>query len=384
MRNFEELQEFIRANGNWKRLLRLPPYNLKAVTDCPWPGHENWTMLVYSLFDSDLRNPIVRQCRGTIVDGEGNVVCAPYIKFFNYGDSNCPELEGKLFINEKLDGQLVKAFKYKGDLFWVSNGGWDVNALGEEGTNVFKRALGSAELIDSNWSDCIPDGYTLMFELCSSDNKIICKYGAPELWLHGVRNADGDELDAYEFVAANHLPFRVPYLFDFETLDEAIATINTWDGEHHEGIVVRDANYNRVKVKCDDYLRIKFAKLLTTPKKIYNVWSEGEWDDLVKNQKVMAKIHELDDEINNLSFKVVKAYNIMSDLNVECDSRKIFADRVRKLVELGKIEKWEATLAFAAYGRPLDMFIGNFKQWQLTGSWKKYNTWKERLKSYSL
>lgn len=384
MRNFEELQEFIRANENWKRLLRLPPYNLKSVTDCPWPGHENWTMLVYNLFDSDLRSPIVRQCRGTIVDDEGNVICAPYIKFFNYGDNNCPELEGKLFINEKLDGQLVKAFKYEGELFWVSNGGWDVNALGEEGANVFKRALGAAELIDSNWSDCIPDGYTLMFELCSSDNKIICEYGEPELWLHGVRNADGDELDAYEFVEANHLPFRVPYLFDFETLDEAIATINTWDGEHHEGIVVRDANYNRVKVKCDDYLRIKFAKLLTTPKKIYNVWSEGEWDDLVKNQEVMAKIHELDDEINDLSFKVVEAYNIMSDLNVECDSRKIFADRVHKLVELGKMEKWEATLVFAAYGRPLDVFIGNFKQWQLTGSWKKYNTWKERLKIYNL
>ena len=35
MKNFEELQEFIRKNPNWKTLLKQPPYNLKSVVDCP-------------------------------------------------------------------------------------------------------------------------------------------------------------------------------------------------------------------------------------------------------------------------------------------------------------------------------------------------------------
>ncbi len=379
MKNFEELQEFIRKNPNWKTLLKQPPYNLKSVVDCPWDGHENWTLLMYNLFDSDLKNAIVRQCRGTIVDDKGNIICAPYIKFFNYGDSNCPKLDKELIINEKMDGQLVKSFKVDGQMFWVSNGGWDVNALGEDGSLAFKKAEALADSKDDTWRERIPDGYTLMFELCSSDNKIICEYGEPELWIHGVRNNEGDELDIYEFVEELHLPFKVPVKLPFNTIDEAIKTINTWDGKLHEGIVVRDRHFNRVKIKCDDYLRIKFAKGISTPKKLYNTWTDGEWDDLAKTPEILNKILEFDKHIKDLSSKVVDVFYLAKQLSNECSSRKEFYFKVKDLYDSAKIEKWHVSLILGVKDKTLNEFIENFKYHHLSNSWKHYKIWNDRL-----
>lgn len=382
MRNFEELQEFIRTHKDWKSLLKQSPYNLKSIVDCPWEGHENWTMLMYNLFDSDLKNTVVRQCRGTIVDDKGNVICAPYIKFFNYGDSNCPELKGQIFINEKMDGQLVKAFKHNGQMFWVSNGGWDVNALGEEGHFVFKKAEALADTKDENWRERIPEGYTLMFELCSSDNKIICKYGEPELWLHGVRNSEGDELDVYEFIKEKYLPFRAPDTIAYGTLEEALKVVNTWDGEYHEGIVVRDRYFNRVKVKCDDYLRIKFERGVSTPKKLYWLWVDGEWDDLVKLPELLNKVMAFDKEVEELSQKVAREYEIAANISSEFSSRKEFYFKVQDLIKSNTINSWQAKLILNVKDKTKDEFITSFKYWCLSTSWKNFKIWKDRLSQY--
>lgn len=97
MKNFEELEDFIKKNfknNAWKDKLKKPPYNLQAVKDFEY--HPNWTMLVYNLFESDLNNKIVKQCRGTVVevlnDGTVNVICAPYLKFFDINDIHADKI----------------------------------------------------------------------------------------------------------------------------------------------------------------------------------------------------------------------------------------------------------------------------------------------------
>lgn len=97
MKNFEELEEFIKKNlknNAWVDKLKKKPYNLQAVKQ--FENHPTWWILVYNLFDSDLNNKIVKQCRGTVVevlpDGTVNVICAPYLKFFDINDPHADKI----------------------------------------------------------------------------------------------------------------------------------------------------------------------------------------------------------------------------------------------------------------------------------------------------
>ena len=134
MKNFEELVEFIKKNlnNNWQDKLKKAPYNLKSVKQ--FENNPNWWMLVYNLFESDFKSPIVRQTRGTVVevldDGTVNVVCGPYTKFFNWDDPNSALKDidwNSARVWEKVDGQLIKMFKYKGRDYWCTNGGTGLN-----------------------------------------------------------------------------------------------------------------------------------------------------------------------------------------------------------------------------------------------------------------
>lgn len=96
MKNFEELEEFIKKNlnKNWQEKLKKKPYNLQSVKQ--FENHPTWWMLVYNLFESDLDNKVVKQSRGTVVevldDGTVNVICAPFIKFFDINDVHADKI----------------------------------------------------------------------------------------------------------------------------------------------------------------------------------------------------------------------------------------------------------------------------------------------------
>lgn len=87
-KNFD-LIDFIKTHDDWEKLLKEKPYNLKSIKNCFW--HQDWYMFVYNLFSSELTNPVVRNCRGTVLSIDGKDVkpiSVPYTKFFNYSGSD--------------------------------------------------------------------------------------------------------------------------------------------------------------------------------------------------------------------------------------------------------------------------------------------------------
>lgn len=86
-----DLIAFIKDNDDWREKLLDKPFSLKNIVDVPY--HKDWYMFNYNLFESELSNPIVKACRGTILEISPDrsvvkVVCLPFYKFFNYGDVN--------------------------------------------------------------------------------------------------------------------------------------------------------------------------------------------------------------------------------------------------------------------------------------------------------
>ena len=210
-------------------------------------------------------NPIVRQCRGTIVEvtDKCRVICAPYLKFFNYGQHEADTIDWTTAkIREKIDGQLIKCFKYNGQVYWATNGSLELTAAinNNENTNdpqsykeLLYRAITKNDpeyeapnlinfnnnivrragfknnpfFVHTSWMQYIPEGWTLMFELVSPYNRIVVDYPDVELWFHGARDADGNEHEPEDIKELFHLPYNVPKSYDFKNIDEIQKYIKT-------------------------------------------------------------------------------------------------------------------------------------------------------------
>ena len=322
MKNFEELENFIKANinKNWQDKLKKKPYCLRSVTQ--FPNNPNWWMLVYDLIESDLNDKIVKQCRGTVVevldDGTVNVICAPYIKFFDINDGHADTINWDSLLlkcEEKVDGQLIKMFKYKGQDFWVTNGGVglytpidyeteDVHNYQELMTKALTKDAPGATVWDADknyfhcemdWVSKVPDTWTLMFELTSPQNKIICEYEETKLWFHGARDADGVEHSPEEVKKMFDLPYDIPKRYNLSNREDILAALEKFSGKSQEGFVVVDeANWTRVKMKCPSYLALKYIRDHDTPEGIWRLCITESHDDFPElKEKTDKQVAEL-------------------------------------------------------------------------------------------
>lgn len=343
MNNFQELSDFIKNNKNWQELLKKEPYNLRSVTQCSY--NDDWYILMYNLFSSDLSNKIVHQCRGTVVDSKGNILCAPYLKFFDINDTHAAEMNwksNKLSVISKIDGQLVKCFKKDGQVYWTSNGSFDmsIEITGNEFLdfrallfNAISKGDKSIKRVDDNrlnvisndkncWLNKMQEGWTYMFELTSPYNKIICSYDEVKLWFHGCRDSNGFEHDPLEL----NLPYESPTRYNLKSRQQVLDALKMLNGEKQEGFVVCDMeNWTRVKMKCESYLKLKFVRdYIDNPKAIFELVTSGEFDDLQKPE-FQEKIQELLIEIHNLQNRFELEWNYSKKLQEKYKTKKDFA-----------------------------------------------------------
>lgn len=356
---FNALIEFIKEHPNdYKKRLLSPPYNLKDIVT--FPNNPNWEMFNYNLFESDLSNDIVRACRGTVVevldDGTVNIICAPYVKFFDINDVHADKINWdskRLKTELKVDGQLIKMFKYKGRDYWVTNGGTGLHTpidyVTEDVTN-YKQLMAKALTKDvgqgcvyddadfsckCDWVSRIPDGWTLMFELTSPQNKIICKYDETKLWFHGVRDAEGMEHSPEEVKETFGIPYEIPKRFDLNKKEDILAALEKFNGEEQEGFVVVDEeNWTRVKMKSPSYLALKYIREHDTPEGIWRLCmteSHDDYPDLKEKTDLQVK------EINLFKAKLLELYDYANDVfeNDKNRNRKNFALWVNEQVPNG-------------------------------------------------
>lgn len=375
MKNFEELLHFINEHEeDWKQCLLHAPFNLKSIKQCLY--NENWYCLMYNLFDSILDNSfegrIVRECRGTIIEkikGQpAKIICAPYTKFFNYGEINAATIDWKsAIIREKIDGWLIKCIIVQGDndehnAIWFSNGAFldniepgevDVSIIvnGKQCNSINQVLYYALENSDHDlkvcnedavtthlsWMNNVPIGTTMMFELTSAWTQICTVYDKePKLWLHGVRLSDGNEITPENAKLKWELPFDIPqqFKYNFANAKDVQTFMQDWLGKEHEGVVVCDKNFNRIKIKCEDYLKIKYlsdyADSLSKPKNLWKSCITGDIDDiLANNPSLQNDFIEMNNKIQQFKEFYMKVAISSKKLFVECnENRKDFAIKI--------------------------------------------------------
>lgn len=257
-----EIVKFIHEHEDWETLLSNAPYNLKIKWD------DGLVLFKYNQINSDFNEPICLEARGLILDSLDNfrVVRMAFKKFFNLGESFAAKIDWDSSVGgEKLDGSIISVFYYDGKWRIATNSTIDafkaeLNGVGPYKTfgELFESVLPLSRF--SEFSNILAHQcYT--FELVSPYNKVVIDYPETKVYLLSIRNMNTLVEHPLDEVAefANRFNFTMPQFYYMN--DEAgFRRLVEQMPEGHEGIVVRDGNGERVKIKTLLYFEMHRAK----------------------------------------------------------------------------------------------------------------------------
>jgi hypothetical protein len=271
-----QIQRYLREGGTLETL--AAEY---AIKNARHAGHSNLVLLKYDQINSPMGEPLVRECRGLILDeaDDWRVVARPYEKFFNYGEPYAAEIDWNTArVQEKVDGTLCVFYRYAG--------AWHVATTG------LPDARGRANTLPLTFHELIwqtaeryglqlrSADHTYLFELTSPHTRVVVPHLETGLTLLGIRHTASGQWETLERRNA-FLDGDIPSVREYGlgSFAELIATFATLSPLEQEGYVVVDGRGNRVKVKHPSYVDIHLLKAEATPKRYVEVLRSGEeWE----------------------------------------------------------------------------------------------------------
>lgn len=323
------LRNFIAANqGTWLQRL-VDEYNISVVHDDQ--ANPRLVSLKYDQINSPMHEPIVQECRGVVVDLTNNSIIAhPYNKFWNLGEHLAHPVEWQTArVQEKLDGSLML-------LHWdPAAGQWSVASSGHPtaGGRVGKADQTFAQLFWQTFSElgmALPHwsaldyvsqepaaglvrDTTYMFELCTQDNRIVCRHEKPRLVLHGARHVPSERewprLDLHTF--AQNSNWEIVKEYSISTAEDALKAAEALNPLETEGFVVVDGNFNRVKIKSPRYVALGHLKGngAVTARRAIKLWITGDVDELLLHfPEIQPEVAPIMDRLNAVAADAWNTY----------------------------------------------------------------------------
>jgi hypothetical protein len=287
--------------------------------------HEDGRVILnYDMIESPKLNGLARECRGLVLDTNNNwaLVARAFTRFFNLGEHR-PEQDGFIWpgsiATDKEDGSLILVYHWKGE--------WHVNTRGSFGDGLVGDSIFTwrdllVMAMGDDWTDGLDPSITYVGEICSMYNKVVRTYKKPVFFLlsafwgeieldHeqildiGICHAqDRDENQVGSFV----VPFL--HIFNSEREVEKFIEKSGTDDPTFEGIVLRDVNNMRIKVKTPEYValhRMSNNGNLASPKNLIPFILKGEEDE------VLLYFPELTDWVAEVKAKMDAAYQEMDN-----------------------------------------------------------------------
>ena len=354
------LTTFIKKHKNdWREVLSAPPYNI--IIKDGVGKYQGLTLFKYSQFDSDLSRQVVKECRGIILDTEDdfNIVCQPFTKFFNYGEPNAATIDwSSARVQDKIDGSLIKVWKWKRKNMWVISTNGVINAYDVKTTSIseiyidadinttFGDLFYNKFIEYSSFASLNPD-YIYMFELVSPYTQIVVKYPEVDIYHLGTRNNKTQkEVDM-------DIGVKKPTSYPLHSLDavlkaaEALNHNNTNEIDK-EGFVIVDKYWHRVKIKSPLYLQsfyLKGNKL--TFKRCLEIYTANEMDEYLSYFPEQREAFDvLKETIGAVEDLMTRGWTFISSA-YNMDNRKEFFSRIAdtswKNYYLKKIDRPEIT-----------------------------------------
>ena len=271
--------------------------------------------LNYDQIEAKESDPLAQECRGLIlmpvtclpvpgvtgadgkidrtntVIGQTLVAAYPMKRFFNYGQGSAVEIDWSdpnLAILEKLDGTLCIVYY---DIFTCT---WcvatrsvpEADLLMDNGLFTFRTLFEKAvqDTTGLNWEDFtskLSTKYTYCFELTTPYNRIVVEYKTNGITLLAARDMfSRKEVDPAQ-LGMDFVPHVQAYKYN--TMQELVDWVSSLNPMEHEGVVVRDSNFNRIKVKNAAYVAYNKVRdrLGTSERNIVELILAEKDDDVV-------------------------------------------------------------------------------------------------------
>ena len=327
---------------DWETLLTSPPYSLSIKRK------DTRILFKYSQIESDFSLDIVKEARGLILeDKTWKVICYPFNKFFNFGEEYADNIDWESAIVEtKEDGSLIKIYFYNDEWKIATNGTIDAEDA-ELQSGPYKNFR---QLFDAAAEKCHFDFsklnryFTYCCEICSEFNIIICPQSEIRLIHIGTRNNR-----TFQEVEAD-IGIPHPQKYALSSLEDCIVMAKTFDFTK-EGFVVKDKNYNRIKVKSEDYVRVhRLANNGSmTEERAIELIRENELDEFFTYfPHYKEYIGRIKAKIAALSYTIDKDISRARVIKENSSSRKDFAAWIAGLSSL------EKAIAFLVYDEKIE------------------------------
>jgi len=304
----------------------------------------------YNQIDSPRGHPVVRECRGIVLeDLTWKLIAKPFDRFFNVGEME-KEFEEFNWTDftcvNKVDGSLIIVYFYAGE--------WHANTSGSFG-------LGNCYEYDGTWRELfwktanidknlLLPWRTYIFELCTPYNRVVKDYESPTVFLLGMYSLSTSEEFSEKNVDREAITLNVarPVTYHANDLSDVDKLINKMEDDSvlEEGVIIRDSNGVRFKWKtckyvalhhlCDNgniLLAANLAKIALT----------GEVPELISHFAVTEALDEVRVTLNEVVADINRHWFTYGDLK----SRKKYAEKVKEHKFAGMLFKMKDGLEWS-------------------------------------
>ncbi len=313
--------------------------------------------LKYSQLDSPKTHPVVRDCRGIVLELDTwNVVAKPFRRFFNAGEDaeNFARFDWSDFsVTTKEDGSLILLFNYAN--------AWHVNTSGSFGfgeCGFSRKSWGELFWKTSGIGPTNPHlhpSFTYIFEMWTPFNKVIRNYESARVFLLSAIHTTTNKEVSVEWadVFAQQLDVPRPAHHALHSMDEITEYLETVIARDktYEGVVIRDRNDERYKIKTRTYLALHHLignGNLHNPKRLLPLVLAGECSE------ILAYFPEMQPTIDGVQGKLDEAFDELLTIWRECcgvENQGEFARAVLPRTPLSgilfRVRKWAGLDAVA-------------------------------------
>lgn len=243
--------------------------------------------LNYDQIEAKEADPLAQECRGLIlaqsygsflvtrknatsdlldkmIPGPTTVLAFPMKRFFNHGQGSAAEInwhDPKLAVLEKLDGTLCIVYwdKFTNEWCMATRSVPEADLIMDNGTFTF-RTLFEKALYDTTggltfeqFGRLLDKNITYCFELTTPYNRIVVYYPECRITLLSARKLSNfQEVDPNTVKPDVTIP--VVQAHTYNSIDELVNWVSSLNPMEHEGVVVRDGDFSRIKVKNAAYV----------------------------------------------------------------------------------------------------------------------------------
>lgn len=313
------LQRLLREGGTDA----LTPLAIKQRRHRTYP---NLVCFKYNQLNSPMGHPAVQDARGIILDEEDdwNVISMTFRKFFNLGEGHAAPIDwASATVEEKLDGSLMSLYHYAGQWHVQSSSSPDAGGPVVRNIHHVEQGLDFRTLFWQTWEalgyTLPPDPtalgarYTFGFEMLTPENEVVVPQHSRRLVLHGVRKLDTlQEEDAGAWAERLGYERARTYALGSEEVTEAANRLTAREGE---GFVIRDAAFQRVKVKGTQYVTISILGEKLSEQRLAQAVLDGETDEILAYfPRLAPTLSDIRERIEAAARDIDRAYDEIKDL----------------------------------------------------------------------